>query len=48
MFKSLCDLPCVIIMCDCISGGGAGLEFPWYIIKEEGPEEPVDVWGSRN
>lgn len=40
------------IMCDCISGGGARLGYRWYIIMEEGleegPEEAVDVWGSRN
>lgn len=46
MFKSPCDLP--DIMCDCISGGGAGSEFPRYIITEEVPEEAVGVWGSRN
>ena len=32
-------------MCDGVCGGGACSE---DVIKEEGPEEVVGVWGSRN
>lgn len=48
MFKSLCDLPCVILCVIVFVGGGARLEFPLYIIKEEGSEEAAGAWGSRN
>lgn len=39
----MCD-----IMCDCVSGGGAGFELSRCIIKEEVLEEAVVAWGSRN
>lgn len=48
MFKSLCDLPCVILCVVVFVGGGPRLEFPLYIIKEEGSEEAAGAWGSRN
>lgn len=47
MFKSLRDLPCMIL-CAIVFECVWSLEFPLYIIKEEGSEEAAGVGGSRN